>query len=252
MPRPTVTDKPKPKKEEVNTTPPYYPRKLGFRKIDDEKYYRAYTYVSSHKVMGWQDKQEGVQKFFGNSKKPLHIGTAIHALMLEPPKVAEAICSDRDRCGELNTKDWEMIYMCVDSLRANQEIMEMLNPCKTELGMFYKGRGLSLRGKADALNQKERLIADVKTCSNLKKFESTIIPYNYHVQAAFYLTLAGAVEYQYGKTTDTLMPYKDFYWMVVDKKNGATELIRCPDECIEQGNEIIRNYFKHLKCNWLV
>jgi len=254
MPRPKTTrnvpEKPKPKSKI------YFPKKMGYRKIEDEKYYRAFSYVSASEISKWTKKESGEFTGYG-SPKAFAIGTAIHALVLEPPHIAEAICADPERCGGydengnggLTTADWEKIYMCVDALKANKEIMDLLDGCETELGMFYKGRGMQLKGKADALNKSEKYIADVKTTSDVKKFEKSIKKFHYDIQGAFYCTLAGIIDHVYGDAEE-IVPYQNFYFLVVDKKNGGTRVVALSPEMIQTGHEKIRAFFKKRGLEW--
>jgi len=256
MPRPKTTrnvpEKPKPKSKI------YFPKKMGYRKIDDEKYYRAFSYVSASEISKWTKKDAGEFTGYG-SPKAFAIGTAIHALILEPPEVAAAICADPDRCGGydengdggLTTSDWEKIYMCVDAVKANKEFMGLLDGCQTELGMFYKGRGMQLKGKADAINTDAKYLADVKTTSNVKQFEKSIDKFHYDIQGAFYCTLAGIIDKVYNGA-ELFEPYENFYFLVVDKKNGGTRTVDLGKDRIERGHEKIRKFFKKRGLTWLV
>lgn len=209
-----------------------------FKKMDDEEYF-SYKALSSHDIMSFffpqfYPKQD--TKFF-------EIGTYVHAKVLEVPEIAEKII--KTRCTSLNEQDIKYSDKIVESLRKSEKIKEKLylqnDHIFTEVAAIKdielsNGEKLIVKGKFDLINTKDRYVLDVKTTSNIGNFNTSITKFAYQIQAAFYLRLAKAV---------TQKDYKDFYWAIVDKKTFETDLIRCSDDLIENGNYYINLYFKN-------
>lgn len=207
--------------------------------MDDRDYYRTYAYVSASAIANWvqQGKPEKVEKVkFDIPVKAAEVGTALHALVLETPAVAQQIISDR--CRNLGFSEWKVINMMVDAVEADSDFQALLEGCEKELAMFYKGRGMQIKGKADAIHMEAGYVFDVKT-SSAKDFQQSIVDYNYHVQAYFYPMLANLIEggNRFGR----------FIWGVVGKRNGKTEIVEATKEQLEHGFEDIKEYFSRVK-----
>ncbi|MEM4379097.1 MAG: PD-(D/E)XK nuclease-like domain-containing protein, partial [Thermoplasmatales archaeon] len=216
---------------------------IMLQKLNDQDYFKIKA-VSSHTIMSFFFPQTFPQQ----EPKFFQLGTYVHAKFLELPEISEEII--QSKCKDLTAKDKADCDLMIDKLAKNEKIAsKMPSPEDRAAGSVFtevvgsytyvnkKGALLPVKGKFDLINTKNNYVVDVKTTGSLATFEDSVVKFAYQIQAAFYLRLANLVH-----NTDQ---YKDFYWAIVDKKTLATDLIRCPDDLIENGNYYIDLYLEN-------
>jgi len=102
---------------------------------------------------------------------------------------------------------------------------------KPEIGYY---NGLPFRGKADICLP--GIVIDLKTTSDISRFDESALHWNYDLQAALYLKLFNAFEFKY---------------VVVDKKTQEVKFFEFTDDFIQGGYEKLNiatdNYFNYLE-----
>uniref|UniRef100_A0A6M3LLV5 Putative exodeoxyribonuclease 8 PDDEXK-like domain-containing protein n=1 Tax=viral metagenome TaxID=1070528 RepID=A0A6M3LLV5_9ZZZZ len=203
----------------------------------------------------------------------LYDGQAIHYMIFEPlryeqkyvakPEGMKFTTKDgiawRDNHNHLKIIEYEkdqdfraMAKAIRAHLAAHEDpvIQSLLSDGEPELSALWKdpSTGVDCRARFDWLNQKSRIITDLKSClvARSNKFTNDAYTYGYDMQAAWYL---------YGLTQITGVEHKAFYFIACEKEPPygvivykASEemilhgLLRCSramgiyKECLESGN----------------
>ena len=164
----------------------------------------------------------------GESQKPnIHflIGGYFHTAILEPNKLSDYRIIDAT---SRNTKHYKTLSngeMCLLQQEVTQvELMvdkllnnNMCNDLIRGIDVDYEQPGVTelfgnmWKGKADIVNHDEKLIIDLKTTSDISKFQSSAWRYNYDSQA-----------YIYRKLFDY-----EFIFMVIDKNTHQIGIFDC-------------------------
>ncbi|PKH21442.1 exonuclease VIII [Enterobacterales bacterium CwR94] len=141
--------------------------------------------------------------------KSAHIGTAIHAALLEPELFArdfilrpditsraskeyKAIASEFDAERIIVGSEVDTITQMINSSRLNGDFTDYLSAKGySEISMFATcpETGLNLKCRFDRLSDSHPYPLDVKSCRDASQrgFSQALGQYHYHVQAAFYL-----------------------------------------------------------------
>lgn len=141
--------------------------------------------------------------------KSAHIGSAIHAAILEPDVYTrdfyllpdgldrrsadyKAAVSEYGSDFVLVGGEVETVNRMVESARMNSDFVDyMRSPGKSEISMFATCdiTGLNLKCRFDRLSESYPYPLDVKSCRDASErgFSSAFGQYHYHIQAAFYL-----------------------------------------------------------------
>lgn len=164
----------------------------------------------------------------GESQKPnIHflIGGYFHTAILEPEKLVSYRIIDAT---SRNTKHYKTLSngeMCLLQQEVTQvELMvdkllnnNMCNDLIRGIDVDYEQPGVTelfgnmWKGKADIVNHDEKLIIDLKTTSDISKFQSSAWRYNYDSQAYIYRKLFGY----------------EFIFMVIDKNTHQIGIFDC-------------------------
>jgi len=164
----------------------------------------------------------------GESQKPnIHflIGGYFHTAILEPEKLSDYRIIDAT---SRNTKHYKTLSngeMCLLQHEVTQiELMvekllsnNMCNDLIRGIDVDYEQPGVTelfgnmWKGKADIVNHDEKLIIDLKTTSDISKFQSSAWRYNYDSQAYIYREL-----FSY-----------EFIFMVIDKNTHQIGIFDC-------------------------
>ena len=200
--------------------------------ITDDNYYQDREYITSSMVKA---SLQGSKKKFDHimgEREPTEsmlVGSAFHAMMLEPDKYHELFAFDpnmdrRTKAGKEYIAEWkeenkdvphhlpgkyeEMLLNMKESLECHPKYKELINdPRKGEREVIklFELEGEKCKAKVDYYDPKNNFILDIKTCSsvNLDDIVESIKKYAYGVQAAFYL--------------DGLKAHK-FYFAFIEKK----------------------------------
>ena len=161
------------------------------------------------------------------------IGGYFHTAILEPNKLKKfKIVKSHNR----NTKVYKEISdgeLCllqheVDQIQMMVNIVLANNVCKDLIQgewVEYEKPGIKRiegemwKGKADIINHGEKLVVDLKTTADLKKFRWSASKYNYDSQAYIYRKLFGY----------------EMIFVVIDKNNHQIGLFDCSPEFYERG-----------------
>ena len=164
----------------------------------------------------------------GDPSKPnIHflIGGYFHTAILEPEKLVNYRIIDAT---SRNTKHYKTLSngeMCLLQQEVTQvELMvdkllnnNMCNDLIRGIDVDYEQPGVTelfgnmWKGKADIVNHDEKLIIDLKTTSDISKFQSSAWRYNYDSQAYIYRKLFGY----------------EFIFMVIDKNTHQIGIFDC-------------------------
>ena len=167
----------------------------------------------------------------GESQKPnIHflIGGYFHTAILEPDKlknfrIIEATSRNTKKYKEISNGEMCLLRHEVDLVEVLVEKMMSNDVCKDLISMpqwanvDYELPGVKelfgnmWKGKADIVNHDEKLIIDLKTTSDISKFQSSDWRYNYDSQAYIYRELFGY----------------EFIFMVIDKNTHQIGIFDC-------------------------
>ena len=172
---------------------------------DDKNYYGEYgrNYLSYSDIIVLLKSPDNF-KLPTPKTKPMVEGTYFHTAMLEPDLIKDFQVIDvasrstkayKEACGPgeilLLKKEQEHLDTLVDKMKGN---IEMYDEIYTEGNEYEKPEVANImnnmwKGKADVVTG--QLVIDLKTCSDLTKFEYSARTYNYDAQAYIYQRLFG-------------------------------------------------------------
>lgn len=113
--------------------------------------------------------------------------------------------------------------ICEGLIRGSDVIYEQ--PGITEL------EGLKWKGKADIINNEEKLVIDLKTTSDILKFRSSAFRYNYDSQAYIYSKIFGY----------------ELIFIVIDKNTRQIGIFDCSPEFYSSGKEKVQKAVEQYK-----
>lgn len=163
------------------------------------------------------------------------IGGYFHTAILEPDKlknfkIIEASSrntkiykeiSDGEIC--LLQHEVDLTESLVEKVMSNDVCRDLIHPVLAEIEYEKPAIGEILghkwKGKADIINHEEKLIIDLKTTSDLNKFQWNARKYNYDSQAYIYRELFGY----------------EMVFIAVDKTNGQIGLFDCSPDFYKSG-----------------
>ncbi|MCP4263985.1 MAG: hypothetical protein GY777_00140 [Candidatus Brocadiaceae bacterium] len=177
------------------------------------------------------------------------IGGYFHTAILEPDKIkkykiVEASTRNTKKYKEISGGEMCLLQHEVDKVEALVDKMMNNKICRDLIvgdNIEYEQPSLVelydniWKGKADIVNHNEKLIIDLKTTSDLGKFQWNAKKYNYDSQAYIYRELFGY----------------EFIFIAIDKNNGQIGLFDCsPDfyntgkNKVERASEIYDLFYK--------
>lgn len=174
-------------------------------------------------------------------------GRLIHLLSLEPHRVNELTLIDSTKGSKayklaVVEKPPQTVYTnaeynrckgVADAVLNNKDFSRLVKEAEFEVPEIGLYNGFPFRGKADILLA--GVVVDLKTTSDISRFEESALLYNYDLQAALYLELFGAFEFNY---------------VVVDKKTKEVQFVTLSDEFISGGYSKLKiatdNYQKYI------
>ena len=180
--------------------------------------------------------------------QPFRDGRLIHLLALEPHRIEELTIVDSTKGSKLyklavEENPAQSVYTraelnrckgIADTVLDNKEYQEIASKASFELPAIEYYKGLPFRGKADILLP--GIVVDLKTTSDITKFDQAALMYGYDLQAALYLELFGCFEFKY---------------VVVDKRTKEVQVRQFDNEFIQGGfeklNKATENYYKYLE-----
>ena len=229
--------------------------------ITDENYFQDKEYISSSMV---KQALQGSKKQFDYAmgqtleSEALLVGSAFHAMMLEPDKFGELYAfepqmdkrtkegkeyitawkeENKDIPNHIPSKFANMLFGMQDSLKAHPRYIDLtsnkdLSECETI--KLFELHDAKCKAKIDYYDTKENFILDIKTCNSVKmdNIIESIKKYMYGVQAAFYL--------------DGLKAHK-FYFVFIEKKEPYDVVIIDFISGLEDGRKAYKAGIKNIQ-----
>ena len=224
-------------------------------KMMDDKFYYGYLgkhALSSSTCKSLLESPEAYVEYINKPSKqvepqPLRDGRLIHLLSLEPHRIEELTIigsTKGSKAYKLAVEEQlpQTVYTLAelnrckavaDAVLNNKDFSRLVKKAEFEVPEIGYYNKFPFRGKADILLQ--GVVVDLKTTSDITKFKESALLYNYDLQAALYLELFGAFEFNY---------------VVVDKRTKEVEFVTLSDEFILGGYEKLEiatsNYKKYI------
>ena len=207
-------------------------------KIDEEYYGDFGNQFLSNSHVGRLLK-DPLQVFEPSKPNPnFLIGGYFHTCILEPEKLKKykvIKASTRNTKlykdiagGELCLLEHEvdMIELMREKVMANDICKDLitLGNVEYEVPMITELFGNKWKGKADIVNHDEKLVIDLKTTSDIDKFQWSASKYNYDSQAYIYSKLFGY----------------EFLFIVIDKNTHKIGMFDCSPQFYEKGEDKVR------------
>ena len=172
------------------------------------------------------------------------VGGYFHTAILEPDKLKKyKVVKSNTR----NTKQYKEVSggeLCllqheVDNIELMREVLMDNDICRDlikgadyaestcmqwEEPMIKEIEGITWKGKADIVNHNEKLVIDLKTTADIKKFRNSAYRFNYDSQAYIYSQLFG---------------YEMLY-IAIDKNTHQVGLFDCSPQFYESGLDKVR------------
>ena len=174
------------------------------------------------------------------SSPALLVGGYFHTAILEPDKlnrfkIVEANTRNTKAYKEISEGEICLLQHEVDKIQLMTEavlnndvcrelIKPILNEVEYEEPRVGKIHGQMWKGKADVINHEEKLVIDLKTTSDIDKFQWSANKFNYDSQAFIYSTLFGY----------------EMLFIVIDKETHQIGLFDCSPQFYERGEDKVR------------
>jgi len=168
------------------------------------------------------------------------VGGYFHTAILEPNKlknfkIVESTTRNTKSYKEISNGELCLLQHEVDKIELmTQAVMDndvcrdlikpLLGEVEYEEPRVGKIHGQMWKGKADIINHEEKLVIDLKTTSDIEKFNWSASKYNYDSQAFIYSTLFGY----------------EMLFIVIDKTTHQIGLFDCSPQFYEKGEDKVR------------
>ena len=202
---------------------------------DDAKYYGEFgrKYLSNSDISALLNNPLDFKK---SSKQipAFLVGGYFHTAILEPDKlkkykVIEATTRNTKKYKEISEGELcllqhevDQIELMRDKMMTNDIVRDFIEgPGKIEYEVpgIEEIEGNFWKGKADIVNENERLVIDLKTTGDINKFKSSAYRYNYDSQAYIYRKIFGY----------------DMLFIAIDKTTHQIGVFDCSDRFYESG-----------------
>ena len=170
----------------------------------------------------------------------LLVGGYFHTAILEPDKlnrfkIVEATTRNTKAYKEISNGEICLLQHEVDKIQLMTEailsndvcrdlIKPVLNEVEYEEPRVAKIHGQMWKGKADIINHEEKLVIDLKTTSDIDRFQWSANKFNYDSQAFIYSTLFGY----------------EMLFIVIDKETRQIGLFDCSPDFYKKGEDKVR------------
>ena len=208
---------------------------------DDEHYYGDFgkQFLSNSDISTLLKNPKDLHKPKPNSPALL-VGGYFHTAILEPDKlnrfkIVEATTrntkaykeiSDGELC--LLQHEVDKIQLMTEAIQNNDVCRDLIKPILGEVEYeeprVQKIHGQMWKGKADVINHEEKLVIDLKTTSDIDKFQWSANKFNYDSQAFIYSTLFGY----------------EMLFIVIDKETHQIGLFDCSPDFYAKGEDKVR------------
>ena len=191
-------------------------------KMDNDTFY--YSYLGKHALSSSSikllqtspKKYHYITKYGQNETSPaLRAGHLFHTAILEPEKYDQIKFIDVQSRNAKKFKDAVEEYgecftakerseneRLIDAFFKNEQALQLITDCQTEVPAIGEIDGLPFRGKADVLGKHG--IVDLKTTTDIRAFPYSAKKYGYDIQVYIYCQLFE-------------IPYTEFQFIALDK-----------------------------------
>jgi len=210
-------------------------------KMNDDSFYYGYlsgAALSSSSLKLLLDSPKtyyNVTKYGNEESQALRDGWLFHTSILEPEVFYSQIFVDvqskntkayKEAVAEhgkvFTLKEKNDAERMADAFLRNTKAVELIRDCEFEVPAIDNVLGFPFRGKADVLGKNR--IVDLKSTSDIKAFPYSAKKYSYDVQCFLYSHLFG-------------IDYKDFVFLVLDKKSLDIAIYHCSEEFYHSGEQ---------------
>jgi hypothetical protein len=208
------------------------------KKMDNDDFYYGYlgkNALSSSSCKKLLDSPYAYHKSLTEKQQnvqALRDGQLIHLMVLEPHKVEYLTFTEGTKASKayklavqevgshnvFTNSEYYKAKKIAERVRSQSDIKDMLEGSEYEVPEIGYYNGLPFRGKADIL--KGGIVMDLKTTSDLKGFERSANFFSYDLQAALYLELFKAYEFEF---------------IVVDKNTLDVGIYKTSERFIDSG-----------------
>ena len=208
---------------------------------DDEHYYGDFgkQFLSNSDISTLLKNPKDLHK--PTPKSPaLLVGGYFHTAILEPDKLnrfkivetttrntkAYKEISEGELC--LLQHEVDKIQLMTEAIQSNDVCRDLIKPILGEVEYeeprVAEIHGQMWKGKADVINHEEKLVIDLKTTSDINKFQWSANKFNYDSQAFIYSTLFGY----------------EMLFVVIDKETHQIGLFDCSSDFYKRGEDKVR------------
>ena len=208
---------------------------------DDEHYYGDFgkQFLSNSDISILLKNPKDLHK--PTPKSPaLLVGGYFHTAILEPDKlnrfkIVEATTRNTKAYKEISEgeicllqHEVDKIQLMTEAIQSNDVCRDLIKPILGEVEYeeprVAKIHGQMWKGKADVINHEEKLVIDLKTTSDINKFQWSANKFNYDSQAFIYSTLFGY----------------EMLFVVIDKETHQIGLFDCSSDFYKRGEDKVR------------
>ena len=208
---------------------------------EDEHYYGDFgkQFLSNSDISTLLKNPKDLHK--PTPKSPaLLVGGYFHTAILEPDKlnrfkIVEATTRNTKAYKEISEgeicllqHEVDKIQLMTEAIQSNDVCRDLIKPILGEVEYeeprVAEIHGQMWKGKADVINHEEKLVIDLKTTSDIDKFQWSASKFNYDSQAYIYSKLFGY----------------EFLFIVIDKNTHQIGMFDCSPQFYERGEEKVR------------
>ena len=208
---------------------------------EDEHYYGDFgkQFLSNSDISTLLKNPKDLHKPKPNSPALL-VGGYFHTAILEPDKlnrfkIVEATTRNTKAYKEISEGELcllqhevDKIQLMTEAIQNNDVCRDLIKPILGEVDYeeprVQKIHGQMWKGKADVINHEEKLVIDLKTTSDIDKFQWSANKFNYDSQAFIYSTLFGY----------------EMLFIVIDKETHQIGLFDCSPDFYAKGEDKVR------------
>ena len=208
---------------------------------EDEHYYGEFgqQFLSNSDISVLLKNPKDLHKPKPNSPALL-VGGYFHTAILEPDKlnrfkIVKATTRNTKAYKEISEgeicllqHEVDKIQLMTEAVLNNDVCRDLIKPILGEVDYeeprVQKIHGQMWKGKADVINHEEKLVIDLKTTSDIDKFQWSANKFNYDSQAFIYSTLFGY----------------EMLFIVIDKETHQIGLFDCSPQFYEKGEDKVR------------
>ena len=233
----------------------------GFFTMEDDEYFkRDGLSNSSFRLLAESPLHLEHADLFALTGGTFTFGSALHCLVLEPEEFNKRYAVETFEGQDLNKnsnaykeakRKWQEEVKGKETLTGKEmeKLEKMARNVKAIAGNLFKDGqaemammcgmdGIQMKGKVDYINHRLKLIIDLKTTGDIKRFGSSAVDYNYVTQASLYTDIAKEI---------TKEDYQ-FVFVIVDVNSPhLVRIEKASQEMIEIGRGMHQDYIRKWK-----